>query len=353
MRDLAKRFAIDQPVAVIDRLAVKPGKRQAVIEQLQNIYIPMAKERGLEYQGHFCLPAICAQDTPSELLIQWQYANVATLWAARGVEENDPRLPDFWAQLDGLLISRSRQLGRATHFDQLTPAGAKPQARLPSQHAAYTRWLAFVKPAIDHKNEALATSNAIDLGFNCSGLAHGSCGVNQGAYTYRDGEITCDILLERGLSPAQWASGLPAGVKIDEQVSLGECLAWGASSADLSSGVKRTILFDLHPQVSSQAVNALEQTLIRWAQQIKQIANWSLSKVSTASGAIAYTHCFEQEFTDIEAITTDYLYHPYHWSVADRYFHAEAPEAVANQFFHSVRPIKQSVLQPVFEILLS
>jgi hypothetical protein len=353
MSELDENYAVNQPVAVFDQLVVKAGMRQAVIALFESDYIPLARERGLHYLGHYCLPVINTGNSPANLLFQWQYSTVESLWTARGVEENDQRLPDFWLRLAPMLESRSRQLGRPIHFDTLAAAGAEPQKQLPAQNAQYRRWVAFVKPAkVLDKKLCLQCAADIDQLSAPEAIEFSSAGINAGSYTYRESEITWDLLLEKNATPDQYSNLLPEGAILDEYIGLGECIAWGSSTADLSRGVKRTILFDLHAHVLADEVKQLEQVLAQWAQQLKQIANWSLSKVHSASGAIQWTHCFEQEFTDPEAILNDYLNHPFHWSVADRYFHAEAPEAVANQFFHSVRPISTSIIRPAHKKLL-
>ena len=40
-------------------------------------------------------------------------------------------------------------------------------------------------------------------------------------------------------------------------------------------------------------------------------------------GTSAWTHVFEQEFTDVEGLMGPYLMHPIHWAVVDRWFDPE------------------------------
>ena len=181
------------------------------------------------------------------------------------------------------------------------------------------------------------------------GIHRCQAGFNAGGYTGREGEITCDLLLAEGapLPISLIESSLPGPASVDEVISPGVPLAWGQAPRSLAKGVKRTILLKTREDASPDAVALMEQVLIEWARQLPEMASWSLSRVAAATGQVAWTHCYEQEFTEAAAVLGSYLNHPFHWAVVDRYFHPEGHEQTADAFFHSIYPVSASVLVPM------
>ncbi|NKS99381.1 hypothetical protein GS498_25405 [Rhodococcus hoagii] len=45
-------------------------------------------------------------------------------------------------------------------------------------------------------------------------------------------------------------------------------------------------------------------------------------------GPVSWTHVWEQEFREVGDVTGQYLDHPVHWAVVDRWFDPECPEVV-------------------------
>ena len=58
------------------------------------------------------------------------------------------------------------------------------------------------------------------------------------------------------------------------------------------------------------------------------ITEWQLSRAEEASGDTAWTHVFEQRFTDEAGLTGPYLMHPIHWAYVDRWFDPECPDVI-------------------------
>lgn len=348
-------YAVNKPVSVFDYLTVKPEQRETVVELFNTEYQPLAAERGLHFVSSLWMPPVDSASTDTQLVFEWQYNNVAELWLARGAEETDQRLKDFWLKLASLVISRRRYLARSEKAAGLSPKGAKPAVKQPNVKHSLKRALVFVKPEPMKGDKTKAANvrqqsylNELAMLSQHNHVLHSSAGINAGSYTGREGEITWDLLLNTTSLDGQVVSELsPSDVLVDELVVLGEPIAWGFADADLSAGVKRSILFDVRGNASEQAIKKMEQVLIEWAQQLSEIGSWSLSKVASSSGSVAWTHCYEQEFVSQAAITGAYLNHPFHWSVADRYFHPEAHQQVADKFFHSIRPITESILRPM------
>jgi hypothetical protein len=326
VRAVGDRFGVDMPVDVIDRLAVRPGCQREVLRRMTDEYRPLADARGLHHIGTLMLPPFDRPDAAAEILIRWQYPSLGSFWAARGAEEGDERLSAFWTALDLFLIGRTRQLGRPGLIEGMGPpiAGFSPGTGRP-------RAIAFVRPAAPHdaagRAEWIARIEALG----------GRGGFNAGAYTGRPDELTIDVDGKTHIS-------FDALGTVEEVVTLGDSIDIGFREPKLRDGVKRTILLRTIGDALPEPIILMEQGLQAWARHLPEMRNWSIARVASASGPIAWTHVFEQEFADVADITGAYLNHPFHWAVVDRFFHREAPERVADAFFHSIYPITRSVL---------
>jgi Stress responsive A/B Barrel Domain len=72
---------------------------------------------------------------------------------------------------------------------------------------------------------------------------------------------------------------------------------------------------------------------------------WQLSRVVESVGTTAWTHVFEQEFTNVEGLMGPYLMHPIHWAVVDRWFDPECPEVIiTDRVCHSFCALRSPVL---------
>lgn len=108
----------------------------------------------------------------------------------------------------------------------------------------------------------------------------------------------------------------------------------GRSGATGKNGVYRALLIRVAPHTSEDAIERFESDLLKMPGHISSIAAWRLSRVSAATGATSacdeapWTHVWEQEFTDLASLQTQYLDHPIHWGVVDRWFDPECTEVI-------------------------
>ncbi|WP_068183798.1 Dabb family protein [Mycobacterium sp. UM_CSW] len=92
--------------------------------------------------------------------------------------------------------------------------------------------------------------------------------------------------------------------------------------------VYRTLLLTVVPGTDAATVARFEADLRLMPRYVRSITDWQLSRVEAAIGASAWTHVFEQHFTDANGLTGAYLMHPIHWAYVDRWFDPECPEVV-------------------------
>ncbi|SPM27082.1 Dabb family protein [Mycobacterium terramassiliense] len=92
--------------------------------------------------------------------------------------------------------------------------------------------------------------------------------------------------------------------------------------------VYRALLLSVQPDTDQATVARFEAELQLMPQYVRTITDWQLSRVEQATGASAWTHVFEQLFTDQDGLMGPYLMHPIHWAVVDRWFDPECPDVV-------------------------
>jgi Stress responsive A/B Barrel Domain len=92
--------------------------------------------------------------------------------------------------------------------------------------------------------------------------------------------------------------------------------------------VYRTLLLRVAPGTDGATIARFEADLRLMPRYVRAITAWQLSRVEEAAGASAWTHVFEQLFTDVGGLMGPYLMHPIHWAYVDRWFDPECPDVV-------------------------
>lgn len=92
--------------------------------------------------------------------------------------------------------------------------------------------------------------------------------------------------------------------------------------------VYRTLLLRVESGTDDFTLAAFEADLRRLPDYVSSISAWQLSRPSRILGTSAWTHVFEQEFTDADGIMGPYLMHPVHWAVVDQWFDPECPKVI-------------------------
>lgn len=95
--------------------------------------------------------------------------------------------------------------------------------------------------------------------------------------------------------------------------------------------VYRALLLRVQPDTDPAVVQRFEQELASLPRYVSTIRAWQLSRVDRAVGATAWTHVFEQEFSDVDGLMGPYLMHPIHWAVVDRWFDPETTDCIVRE----------------------
>lgn len=111
-------------------------------------------------------------------------------------------------------------------------------------------------------------------------------------------------------------------------------------TAEKPGTVYRALLLSVPAGTGEATIARFEADLQLMPRYVRTITDWQLSRVEEATGASAWTHVFEQLFTDADGLMGPYLMHPIHWAVVDRWFDPECPDVivrdrVCHSFCHS------------------
>ncbi|OMC29748.1 stress responsive protein [Mycobacterium colombiense] len=162
-----------------------------------------------------------------------------------------------------------------------------------------------------------------------------------------------DILAHlRFASKDQWdrAAGCFGEVLGDPAVSRVNGAAYSgmpAHRSDQPATVYRALLLSVLPGTDQATIARFEADLQRMPRYVRTITDWQLSRVEEATGISAWTHVFEQLFTDAGGLMGPYLMHPIHWAVVDRWFDPECPEVIVrDRVCHSFCRSDAAVLRP-------
>ncbi|BCO57764.1 Dabb family protein [Mycobacterium intracellulare subsp. intracellulare] len=133
----------------------------------------------------------------------------------------------------------------------------------------------------------------------------------------------------------------PAVVRVNGASYAGSPVRCGETAGT----VYRTLLLRVQPGTSEPTLARFERELSSMPRYLPTIRAWQLSRVSAPVGTCSWTHVFEQEFADVEALTGPYLMHPVHWAVVDRWFDPETTDVIIrDRVCHSFCAIPDPVL---------
>lgn len=341
---MSDRYETEQPVMLIDRLAILPGQQARVHALMTTRYAGHVAARGLRLSGAWLSPPFERTGHGSELTVVWEYASLGALWGARMQEEDDPVARGIWAELATLTSARSRTVARSAPMD-LPPLDES--GRVPIASEERLRTILFVRPldpvAADAEADWIRAAEAV--AGEGGGVSTSRAGFHQ-QYSFMPGHFTWDLSGAAALDMAALLAALPGPAEIVDGVTLGVPLSQGVRRPGLA-GTKRTILVRAKTGPGTPDLGAFEQALSDTPGYVTAIDNWRVSRVASSLGHVAWTHCFEQEVTDAGVFVGDYLNHPFHWAVVERLFHPDAPERVGDAFCHTLYPVTSSVLGAV------
>lgn len=114
-----------------------------------------------------------------------------------------------------------------------------------------------------------------------------------------------------------------------------------------SGTVYRALLLRISPGTPAATVEQFERETLQMPRHINSIRAWRLSRVESPLGPTAWTHVWEQEFDELSALEGEYLHHPVHWGVVDRWFDPESTDVIIrDRVCHTFCAIDAPVILP-------
>lgn len=145
-----------------------------------------------------------------------------------------------------------------------------------------------------------------------------------------------DILMHlRFRDRSEWTSAAGKFNDVLRDSAVGHINAAGYTGSPVSTDrsaepgmVYRTLLLRVAPETDDATIARFEADLQLMPKYVRTITAWQLSRVEHATGDSAWTHVFEQQFTDVDGLLGPYLMHPIHWAYVDRWFDPESPDVI-------------------------
>jgi Stress responsive A/B Barrel Domain len=167
--------------------------------------------------------------------------------------------------------------------------------------------------------------------------------INAGDVVWRTVFRTESEAMTAPLAPA-WRAVVAPALESARVTSVGYRVSRMGPGPD-APGIWRGLIFRIMPHGFPGLARQLEQELLLFPKYISTIRGWALSPVSFVEGPKAFTHVWEQEYDDLDGLTGEYMTHPIHWGLVDRFFDAESPVCIVDpQLTQIVGPIGGTIL---------
>jgi len=96
-------------IHILDELTVEPENLEEVRRLMNDGYMADAAERGMTLEQTWLTPPVELFDQPNTLVYLWSVPDAPAWWAMRGAAGRDPRVAEFWAEVDAHCVERQRR----------------------------------------------------------------------------------------------------------------------------------------------------------------------------------------------------------------------------------------------------
>ncbi|WP_150294697.1 Dabb family protein [Sphingobium estronivorans] len=172
--------------------------------------------------------------------------------------------------------------------------------------------------------------------------------------TYNGGDFIWRVsFADRAAAEAALASEAGAAIRalVGDAQAVRSCedaafeTGWSGGAADARTGLYRVAMFCANRNPTPERLAAFARDTLIMPDHARTILRWELSQAATASGAMPWTHLWEQEYADRTGLEGTYMIHPVHWAHVERWFDTEYPDyLVAPQLVHTFCAIDQAIL---------
>jgi hypothetical protein len=366
-------------IHVLDVLAARPGRLAELRELLMRRYLPGAQRRGMRLVAQWSAPG---GGPGEEWVLLWGLADVAGWWAMRAQASADPEVAAFWRDAEACLSSRARRM--LAPEDAVAPDAPRRRRLGPGKWPGHRATaLLTLAPGAGADSGARLEALARALPRCVPACLRSEIGRNLPG-TWNGGDLTLDLWFGDAAGAARWLevewADRAARRAFDDLLAGLDAVHYsplegGLDAPRIASPVKRTLLLRVEQGAPPDRVAAFERELAAMPDHIPAIRNWHFARVAGTCGAgggpspsgpskrsaqragapvelghaerssSGWSHIWAQEFETLDGLQRDYMVHPYHWAVVDRWFDPESPErVVAPGFAHVFCAMPQSVL---------
>jgi hypothetical protein len=327
-------------VFVIDRVVTAAGCAQRFIDAYLSGYAPGARERGMTLRDVLVSPPIWFDDRTNVVTVTWSLPSPEAWWEMTWKGRPDVSLAQWWSDISDLIVDRTRSVATAAgDVDDAAPAARDSRATSTPEMVCVTRLLDVTESerarVLGELREAAARSGAV------------SSVVQPTLPGSRNGG---DVLVHlRFRNQEDWTASDFDSILTDPAIVHANGITYRGTSVrsggDDVGSVYRALLLRICPEADPETVAAFENELAMMPDYVPTITAWQLSRVESAIGDSAWTHVFEQEFTNVEGLMGPYLMHPIHWAVVDRWFDPETTDVIVrDRICHSFCELSAPVL---------
>lgn len=115
--------------------------------------------------------------------------------------------------------------------------------------------------------------------------------------------------------------------------------------AKAPSGLYRVALFCANRDPTPERLDAFSRDTRVMPDHVRTIVRWELSQAERTTGALPWTHVWEQEYPDRAGLEGPYMIHPVHWAHVERWFDTEYPDyLVDRQLVHTFCALDRAIL---------
>lgn len=307
-------------VIVIDRVTTAPGCARAFIDAYLDGYAPGARRRGMTLRDVLVSPPIWFPDRTNVVTITWTLPSPLAWWQMTWQGRPDPAVGQWWSSVTELVVDRTRSVATgADDVDDSPVDAAAPFVASVGHAVAMTRLLDVAESDRDRVIAELRVA-AARSGASTSLVAPTLPGSRNG------GDVLVHLRFDDEQAAAQ--SDFDTAL-VDPAISRVNGATYRGTAVRRTAGtVYRALLLRVSPVADPEAVARFEDELVLMTSFVPTIVAWQLTRVDDAVGATAWTHVFEQEFTDVDGLVGPYLMHPVHWAVVDRWFDPETTDVI-------------------------
>lgn len=103
---------------------------------------------------------------------------------------------------------------------------------------------------------------------------------------------------------------------------------YGAPNPDITGGIWRALIVCAREGTEKSARDRFEAEIQMMPDYVSTIRNWGMNRVLWSSGGRRWSYVWEQDYDDVEGLLGEYMKHPIHMGLIDRWFDPEHPDHI-------------------------